>query len=725
MDDFFDASAMYFFNSQVFAQGESLVDFLKHYVETLIIKQTGYSDQQAADICAKALLKAWQDKVQEVNSQSVQDVDKNLFLVGQINKKRSDVFVKMLLGKKALVGKNPISFPKYKSWATIDSGICLALDRPDYRLEYVPFDSVEFFSESLPNIEKGLTASRIDKIHPRISISKSTLIKLKRKMLNGLFQDKDVYFIPQAENLQDGKLITFRVPEWFTSNAYAEPIFCFTIKQNKRKKVLQNQFRGPIHELLDLLESQYGIYKSSRGVTKNIWDASYRVAATQNMHAIQLSKKLLVEITPANKYDIEGEYFPLFEGIYAKADMERAVNFVGSLTKDNLTSAMAKEHSLKLCFGEEIKEMRSYSSLNNYTNMVSDFLLQSGLHKDTQELFRKIFSLYSHDMEYKEKIYTTWKISNRAPFSERGKLLVKIKPKGNVESVFQELQSMDLCAFSTSAEFGPHNPVHADYKIPNQKPPKLQMPFGHVVMHGLTGIRNPQDALQRFDQILEYGGLLSYSERRRHGIKRHTMSPLGDLASGIDWGVPCTISRYPSYGGGILFVLKPSVLERKHIFFADRDYGGGKNRFVNYNQYAKTLGQKNFWNSPSHKMRQRHINKIAMAKQTDPNQPLFNEVWFRWRIAWDEIDYVVVSSEDNLYNQVHEKLVKAKQKGLVPHSVKIKMFVGGHILPDQEKFQSTQSLNEIIAYIFKQQHSQFIATHKYMNKSYVDENSIF
>lgn len=190
-------------------------------------------------------------------------------------------------------------------------------------------------------------------------------------------------------------------------------------------------------------------------------------------------------------------------------------------------------------------------------------------------------------------------------------------------------------------------------------------PTGMVVVHGMTGVdSNRGRALERLQNIIDDGGLKSIVERRRTGRNVYSMSPKGDIASGIDTGVPTKIGSTPGYGDMIFFVLKPEVLQRRDVFFADRDFGSSDHRYDDYTAYARSIGQDKIFEPPSDAARQEHLRSGVRGNNN-------NEAIFRYEIPWDEVAYVVTNKDADFNKEVAKVIKKAQKAGKVPPDVHV------------------------------------------------------
>lgn len=374
------------------------------------------------------------------------------------------------------------------------------------------------------------------------------------------------------------------------------------------------------------------------------------------------------------------------------------------------------ENTVKSGFlaGYRTKQCQRANREKNINSVADDFYQQTigirnfgYLDKARIRAFAKAYvKLLFQKARLKYSSYNFWKFDSIAPFSERGKISVQLAPGVDIKDVLLQLDELGFSPWKKfSQTIGPLNDIHSDYR--QNRSLQLNLPPDHCVLHGMTGVYSVEDAKKRFEQIVGVGGLLSYSERRRYNIFKHSMSPLGDLASGIDWGVPCTISKRPNYGKLIVFVMKPNILKREHVFFSDRDYGGGKDRHLYYNHYAKSLGQENFYSPPNHRSRQLHINKlfsshgISQVNGGDgPSQ--LNEAWFRWMIRWDEIAAVLVSSQGDLDVSVRAMVKQAQTKNILPADLGVYTYDHYQNNLQKEEFEDSVAFGQALAKARKQ-----------------------
>jgi hypothetical protein len=253
-------------------------------------------------------------------------------------------------------------------------------------------------------------------------------------------------------------------------------------------------------------------------------------------------------------------------------------------------------------------------------------------------------------------------VAQEAPFSERGIL----RMRGELQALLSAIEELEWGFLS---EWVPSNwippvgrvkPLGLEYAGGERQ---VQLSPGLSIVHGLTGARGMGDALDRLVSMVRFGGIKSIAERRRMQLNIHTMSPLGDIASGLDQGVPCKIGLGPSYGKWIFFALKPEVLMRRDLWFADRDFGGGRCRYDLYNQYAKRIGQERLHTPAPAAARERHLREAWDCTH--------NEVWLKHEIAWDEIDALYVCSTEGFFDIVRARVDEWKSQGLLPEELAV------------------------------------------------------
>jgi hypothetical protein len=268
-------------------------------------------------------------------------------------------------------------------------------------------------------------------------------------------------------------------------------------------------------------------------------------------------------------------------------------------------------------------------------------------------------------------------IPNNAPYSERGVLKFENMNPDQAVQTAQNLNLMQGLAEDvpySSIYRGAHRrgrviPTHEEYATGEQT---VGIPAGHMIVHGMTGAKNAEQALERLDQLHETGGLKSIAERRRMGLGLlHTLSPKGDIASGLDTGVATRIQNQTVHKSMVFFGFKPQAIERRDVFFSDSDFGSGHDRTPSYEAYAKSIGQETTHATPSDKSRKTHLINGLGPK---------NEAFFKHEVPWDEIDTIWVRSgpqdEDGMLKATEERVQKWKAAGSMPQHIRVEGFTG-------------------------------------------------
>lgn len=284
-------------------------------------------------------------------------------------------------------------------------------------------------------------------------------------------------------------------------------------------------------------------------------------------------------------------------------------------------------------------------------------------------------SLFVHDCKIKS---VRQEVKHDAPRSERGVLrLDNMPPKMALETMQKLGLFAKICPlipydiiYRGRHKLGRVLPWHPEYALQQKN---LALPKGNVIVHGLTGISGEKGALSRLEQIIKTGGLKSIAERRRMGLHiKGTMSPEGDTGSGTDIGVPTRITTNHCVGAMIFFVLKPTAILRRDLFFAPHDYGGSHTRYESYTNYAKQIGQGKIYHVAPHNARKKHL-KTGLGGS--------NELYLRHEIPWDEVDVLMVYSTlkddvENMLQKYADKLssiprVETYSQGVAPTIAKI------------------------------------------------------
>lgn len=142
------------------------------------------------------------------------------------------------------------------------------------------------------------------------------------------------------------------------------------------------------------------------------------------------------------------------------------------------------------------------------------------------------------------------------------------------------------------------------------------------ITHGVTGGA-------ALESILNTGGLLSIEQRYRAGFleKLQTTSASGDIRSGIDHAVFCTIGLGGACGGGasVKIVMKPNAFLRRDIALAPNDYGASETRYAAYRAYLNGIqgmvgeATTNIYEPISPAVRQHHLDNVSTGASNEYN----------------------------------------------------------------------------------------------------------
>jgi hypothetical protein len=264
-------------------------------------------------------------------------------------------------------------------------------------------------------------------------------------------------------------------------------------------------------------------------------------------------------------------------------------------------------------------------------------------------------------------------------YSERGQFRLKGLEPALAASALEELGFFERLLESVPYNLIYRGSQHFGRVLPPYEPlasgrEALRFPSGHFITHTLTGAQG-KEALARLKMIIPSGGLKSIAERRRMHIKVNSLNPMGDTREGIDMGVPTRIGTSLLYQGSVIFLVKPSVLDRRDMWFAE---SGGA-----YEAYAKKIGQGSMHDPCPVSGRQKHLDSGLKGS---------NETYLRHEISWNEIDTILISKE--IYKESLTLFEGWKKEGLVPNEVRIEWFDNSS--PKQAKFAS-----EDIAYTWE------------------------
>lgn len=231
-------------------------------------------------------------------------------------------------------------------------------------------------------------------------------------------------------------------------------------------------------------------------------------------------------------------------------------------------------------------------------------------------------------IEYVMHDQASWNAGG-APTSQRGVLrLVGFTPEGAAQRLRDLGVLGDLepevpfkAILRSSRRYGPPAPLHPDYVTGRAELPATKA----RITHGITSDTSVDSLLA----ILNSGGLMAIAERHRVGIlsKSKGVSISGDIRSGIDHGVFCTLDGGGACGSGssVKFIMKPHAYLRRDICLAPYDYGGCETRYPQYRSYLNGLQsavgepKTNLYAPASPAVRQKHIDDIAVGSGSEYN----------------------------------------------------------------------------------------------------------
>lgn len=612
------------------------------------------------------------------------------YLTAQTSKDHNQKTIETLLQAGAKFQKGVLDIPKYDSWAEIKPFAKLVLDKENYILEYSPYTNKSFLSDKQVTKDNEEVFRTYANLSSGLEITQQTIDNFQQVYKQEILQKSKIGFFADADQDQVKEICSLY------HQKEAMPFLKIEIEKPAAWKKRQNaklpyaQFVEGIYDFEDFQKWLHKVMKGSypdeeeifrkiergQAVIKTRFVPILDIVGRWGENAIvtpsfaDLKFKAKLKISYANQEDIDGSFVSKYTGdctLPQSWQQKGQGVFVKTKATESFEQRVLKALQAKL--GQTIwvssPPSKETWSFDKYTiaklllEEIFDYNLYAGDRSLEEVLLKTLMHMDNKVHNQQKKLYKM----QIAPVSEQGKLAIRAK-NGKVqtlEKILLDLQNMGFVAWEKPKEkIGRVNPV---YDPTYSK--VLNIPAEHLILHGLTGASN-KETRPRLEKIIEHGGLLSFSERRHHNIKTKTLSPIGDLASGIDHGVPCTINTKPSYGENMFFVMKPSVLNRKHIFFADKDYGGGHNRFEDYQKYAQSLGHNCFLEPPSYDARQKHLS--GLKKETTKT----NEVWFRWQIALQEIEAIVVHY--TLYQDIKKIVEAVQKKGSLPQDIKLYAF---------------------------------------------------
>lgn len=605
----------------------------------------------------------------------------NLQITGMVKEESSSALVQDMLTHGSHIKDHAMLVPKYKSWATINPGKVIQYDAPGYSISFVPAKDMEIEKTLLPKN----TAFDAISLCAKFSFDRNDLKAIEKQRLIEEKQSHQFLYIPQVAKdalqmpkehadlykcLDASPALQLSIKKRFASKPHQPSVFALSKAAHK----IANTVLSPYASKADFAKTKQKMEtKLQRALVKAL-QTQKPVSFYKGSFCFQIesctSKHLdnLCETRPFfglwaqhHKHDLgknSGFSEPSFRTLLQKANGKRELEIKFSLPRHHFPVFEKWEDKQSLeawanLLGEHIDKFDPLTKTSFIHQFVAYFFQDTKLRKQK-------FSL-NIEKEY-------FDLKAQAPVSERGffKIVLETDYLQHMDKLWVDLNSFGIgVQFSNKQTFGRK---HAH--LPAKKP--LKIPEGNLVIHGLTGISSWGEALNKFDQILKSGELMSSAQRRHQGSISHTMSPIGDLASGIDWGVPFTISPIPSYGKWIYFVLKRETLLRKDLFFSDRDFGGGKNRLPLYNQYAQSLGQESIFDAPDFGARQKHMYHLPAIHQAGE----LNEVWFSHSVRMDEVAALVVTRQGNLCKHVMQSLQNAFALGYISEIPKVFPFQG-------------------------------------------------
>jgi hypothetical protein len=548
-------------------------------------------------------------------------------LTGEIKRSSDHLVREKLLSLGAKIVDHTMIYPKYESWANVQPGQCLELNRDSMRLRYVPHSYLTEKEKDFWQVQVQVSDAAFREVEARI---------LERVQEACLHKDADLAAPPPSHPsagifhkeavlvdwMRDGQLRFHKALPYSAASDSFLP--------------LSSAVRDMFQEAIECYKRQ----STTQAVTLTSGADEVKISPLGPLNATSGWIK-----TNQGWWEATGKTQRLYQEAYlfSKQVTQLDCNIMFGFPVDHQCHMWGQEASGKLfeAVKNRLYELKLTSALPIITSILKKNLPNHSRVVSTQKVVKSI------------------KSPVKAPFSERGQLVVSgISENSDIQEWLKELQ------LATDVQVHPQRwgRVHPRLSDYTSSPPP-QMPDGCMVLHGMTGIASWGQALHRFGQILQSGSLLSVAERRRRGFGAITMSPLGDMASGVDWGVPCTIGACPSYGKWIVFGLKPEVLMRRDLWFSDHDFGGGRCRYDLYKAYAQSLGQRRIFEPCPHTARQQHLASCKNWKH--------NEVWLAHSIAWEEIDSIFVTEAGNLAGKVQAGVNRALESGMIESNVQV------------------------------------------------------
>jgi hypothetical protein len=542
-----------------------------------------------------------------------------------------EIFIERLLEDNTLIEDNQMQIQEYESVHEIHPGKRFVLRDGSYELSYVPHYSV-----GREKISLDCYQSRLDKtleLKDRITWA---LIK------NKVFTTRDIWLVTARFDQKDAPRIRTEILPWLSTD---------------RREALKKSFETN-EEYVRINSQGIEVREKARPVTdKELCEQylDYWKEFTQEQGLDSLDSK-----EPQAKHWIRQRDWAKLEAQKEKVnklwEKELVWNWKTSADFNRETKITEPAHQALLA------EFQRFSSL--------DF--------DVSAIFKPWPKEFSTSC--RSEIQREW-IEQTAPYSQRGVLKVRGLKPHDVAQKFRELglikddhYTSDLETLKKrdqqneesehKLEYGRALYKHQDYL---DKKNHLDLE-DNMIIHGMSGCPDSSAALGRLEKIILTGGLKSLEERRRMGIQVDSLSPRGDIVSGLDVGVPCKIGSSTRYGRYIFFGLDPRAIYRRDIWFAPTDFGPGFNRYDSYGDYARSLGCKSMHDYPGHQARKEHIAQAICSED--------NEIWFRHEIPWREINTLWI--QQDIFESAQAMIEKYR-----------------HQLPDSLVIQAYQEVDEL------------------------------
>lgn len=538
----------------------------------------------------------------------------------EIESKNEKELIETMLAQGALVADREIEIPEYDSVHNIEGGKCYRITRGEWQVDYVPHYSVGTQEVTHTKHQLAWTPSQ-----EQIDTLKA---KTDQHFADKMYDPESL--IVRQRTYPDGSVASIRVnPLDHTPEEYRE--------------LVQEHAQSGVELEID---------KDGKQWTEKIWFASEEELEQSGRY-----KKL-----ESGKWMWDKK----FEQYQSQTEAIEGMKKEWKWDWESTDAAYPPRYHAKPESETEKQEMAAFEKLETRVR-------QTG--KSNKWPFG-VVRLLTHDdgnlkseVKHQHSSHTRREhIEHTAPMSERGVLTVTgLQP----DRAMDKLSALGVSG-GAQAKI-PYKMIYRDGHRRGRVTPGLgqyadggtamKTPKGRMVLHGMTGVSNGQQALERFETLVQSGGLKSIAERRRAGVSARSLSPRGDIASGIDGGVPCTLSDKPSFGNFVVFGMKREVLARRDVWFSDQDFGGGHNRYDAYNTYADSIGQGKMHRPPDDHARQYHYDHGLYENE--------NEVYFRHEIPWREVDCLFVNGSEDFLDPLKTKVKQWKKEGLLPESLKI------------------------------------------------------